>query len=365
MAQQNIPGWMFLPFEGALTNNVPVFVGTTYVLDSTGDKVGVVFYAPKAGDISKISFPTRTVTTGADVDVRIETVDMTTGNPSGTLWATNTNVTQTILSSDDNTTFTVTLTANATVARGDVVAVVISMSGAGNMQIATASNLLFSLGVPYALFHNGTSWSKQDQPLPFFGVEYSDGSYAPIPHLCPISAITNYNPSSSTNPNHYALRFRLPFPATVWGAWIAADLDKDSSLLLVADNWDGTTGAALDQVSFDPDVRRVAAITRFYVPFDSGAVTLAANTTYRLVFRPDSTAASAIYTISVGDANRWGQFSAGTAFYLSTANNPNDSTDWTDTTTERPLWGLLLGGADDATGSSGIKANRGMTGGMY
>lgn len=357
MALVDFPGFLPLPSEGFGGFGAPSFTGTLWVLDAASEKVGIVFSPFKAGDISKISIRFGTVTTGATLDVRIETVSLTTGAPTGTLWATNTNGALVVADGDDNATLTLTLTANATVARGDYVAVVVSNPAAsfGNLQIVYPNQTAVAAGfgaLPYPLFHNGTSWAKQDFSLiPCIGVEYSDGSYGPIFGPQPWSAVTTYSPGSGSNPNHYATRFQLPFPARVTGAWINADLAGTTKILLVGDNWNGTDGDAIALTgTLDPDVRVANAGRPGYYPFlATGDVS--ANTTYRLVIKPTSASVISIYSVTVGDADRWGQTSAGTQFYISKANNPNDSTDWTDTTTERLLCGLVLAGFDAGGGT--------------
>ena len=75
--------------------------GASNLMDANGEKVANVFVATKTGNISKIYVRFGTVTTPQDVDIRVESVDLTTGSPSGNLLAANTN--GTILSASVST----------------------------------------------------------------------------------------------------------------------------------------------------------------------------------------------------------------------------------------------------------------------
>ena len=83
--------------------------------NSANDAMGTILNPPQTGNVTDIAFALGTVTTGATLDARIETVGSATGDPSGTLLGTNTNGSLTIAGSDANTIKTVTLTASASV----------------------------------------------------------------------------------------------------------------------------------------------------------------------------------------------------------------------------------------------------------
>src|SRR3990172_8330277 len=145
------------------------------LLDAADEKAAFIFRAPKAGDITEVVFLTGTVTTGAIVDVRIETVSLTNGDPTGTLWGTTTNGAVVIANTDDNVFKTATLTLAATVAKGDLLSVVIvnPTVSPGNLNVVTS--LDHSAGFPYRDLFT-TVWTKGIRPL-IVGIEYSDGSY--------------------------------------------------------------------------------------------------------------------------------------------------------------------------------------------
>lgn len=336
-----------VPYFANVANGPPSF-SNSFVIDAADEKAGAVLRAPKTGNISHLLFRTGTHTTGATLDIRLETVDATTGFPSGTLFGTNTNGSQTTAAA--NTIYRVALTASASVTRGDIMAMVVANPGTsfGNMAISSVSAAYPNSGLPYCLLYT-TSWAASVATY-CFGFEYDDGSYAFIPGIFPTTALNMATYNSGTNPNHRGLRFQFAVPVQVYGFWGLIDLDGDADVILAADNWDGTNGNALALVSLDKDIRGSTAGRDFWVPFSSD-VTLSANTTYRLIVKPTSVTNLSIFTQTVGDAARWNQTDGGTQFYYSTANNPNSSGSWTDTTTERPFMGLLLNGFQDGAGS--------------
>src|SRR3990167_3397480 len=133
MALQSITHGLPFPPYPMNASAAPTLTTTTYVIDAAAEKVAIVVAASTAKDIHKVHVRTGTVTTGDTVDVRIETVDSaTTGDPTGTLWQTNTNGALVIADGDDSVWKSVTLTADATsLVIGDVYAVVIVNGGAG------------------------------------------------------------------------------------------------------------------------------------------------------------------------------------------------------------------------------------------
>ena len=66
-------------------------IATRTTMDASGDYDAIVLAAREAMTISHVGFRTGAVAGSPTADVRIETV-AATGLPSGTLWATNTNI---------------------------------------------------------------------------------------------------------------------------------------------------------------------------------------------------------------------------------------------------------------------------------
>jgi hypothetical protein len=328
-----------LPSAG---NGAPSF--NSYLIDAANEKLAFILYAPKSGSIRKVGFRTATVTTGIAIDVRIETVDATTGDPTGTLWGTNTNVSHTIADADDNV-FLVTaaLTADAVVTKGDLIAVVLAGPGAGSFAInfAELTDDSVSSGpvFPYTDHFTGT-WAKATTGGgQIFALEYSDGTYAPIPNVWPIGQVQTDTFNSGSATDERALKFKFPFPVRVTGFWAWLDLDGDCDVVLY--DSDGTT--ALLTKSLDKDIR-VGTVGRTMTGFFSGTVNIAANTFYRLAIKPTSGTSLSSYRLQTNTAALMDAMSGGANFHGSSR---VDAGAWTDATTDRPLFGLYVDCCDD------------------
>lgn len=329
----------------------PLFIGsaapafTSVLLDASGEKSAHIVQAPKTGSIHKVHWRTGTVTTPTDTDVRLETVELTTqGNPSGTLFGTNTNATQASASITSNTWITTTLTADASVTRGDVLAVVIAPSGSPNYNVSHAT--LANVGFPYRRQFT-TSWiGGASSSGATCALEYSDGSFAYCPGVFPWSAINAHTIGSGSTPDEIALRFSFAAPLRVSGAWIAAEADGDWSLVLY--DSDGTS--ALQTATRDKEVRSTNGFALHHHVIFPASQQLLASTTYRLSFKPTSATTGVIYSFDVAAAAILDQMEGGQNLHYSAR---TDAGAWSETTTRRPMIGLIIDGIDDGAGAGG------------
>lgn len=331
--------------NGVIAYPRPVSISTvTTSMTASGDKAAFVFQIAKTGTVTKIGFLTGTVTTGDTVDVRLETVNTTTGAPTGTLWATNTNGSQAIDAADDNTWFTVTLTAGASVTKGDIVAVVIVNGGTpGNMEIVHGGGGLFDEAFPYITDFAAAVWTS-DNESPNCALEYSDGSYAYSPGVYPFSAINisvAYN--NTSDPDHRGLKFQLPVPVRVVGGWFESDLEAAANLKLY--DSDGTS--VLESISV-PSGPRSTTGHGVHIVFFTSAHSLSKDTYYRLVLEPSTTTSIDLDEISVPTAAVLDGWDGGQNFHYTQKKDAG----WTDTTTKRPMMGLLIDALDDGTSGS-------------
>ncbi|MFQ5804771.1 MAG: hypothetical protein ACE5JQ_17920, partial [Candidatus Methylomirabilales bacterium] len=339
MAEQTFPGGLWIPHPPIMQSAAPNL--QNMLIDASTEKAAGVFRAPKTGTISKVGFLTGTVTTGATVDVRLETVDLANGDPSGTLLGTNSNGSQVIADTDDNTWFTTTLTTGVAVTKGDLLAVVIANAGSGNMNIR---NVRYDFTGGYSDLFTA-AWVK-DNDSPGFGLEYSDGSYAYSPHVWPVSGLTsNLNFNSSSTPDERGLIFQLPFPFRVTGCWLTVDLDNAADVVL----YDSDGSTALETLSLDPDVRMDTAQRIFLLTF-AGTQSLSANTNYRLVLKPTTTSNIRVSFFSVDAAAVMDALEGGQNFQYT---ERTDAGAWTETATDRPFVGLICDGFDDGVGGGG------------
>jgi hypothetical protein len=359
-----------VPFQGTVPFPpiIPVdFLQITDILkiDAANEKIAFCFQAPKTGDVAKVGFRTGTVLTGATIDVRLETMDSTNGDPTGTLISANSNAAQVIQDTDDNTWFTPALTANASVTQGVEYNAVFVNPGTsfGDINIATIADGPWlqgsgGQGFPYSNLNTG-SWTKQIRGI-LLALEYSDGSYEEVVGL-PVSAIGNNIYNSSSNPNNRGLKFKTSFPFRAAGFWITGlDVDGDCDVKVVEGGSSFTT-----LYTIDTDIRQTNGI-RFHVHKFYEFKTFAADTYYRLVLVPKGGGNIRLYHVDVDTVAIMDAMTGGQDFHYTEANNPTVEGDWTDTTTRRPTFGLLIDQFDDGAGGvgGGVKNHPGMNGGM-
>lgn len=336
-------GTMYYPPIGWYT--LPA-LGNAILLDAAAEKCAFVLRAPQAGNIRKIHFVTGTVTTGATVDVRIETVSATNGDPTGTLWAANTNVAHTINNTDDNAWLTTAaLTADATVAVGDLFAVVIvNDSGSpGNLNIMTTNSWSFS-ALPYT-DHYTASWSKSSGAGgPIVVLEYSDGTTPRIPGVDPFYAVTNATSSSATL--YRGMEITMPFTCRAIGFWTFAKPAASSSYTFKLFDADGTTALATNVLDSDQ-------YANFYyvlrIPF-AAAVTLKAGSKYWLAGTSDGANNLRLEYVDYATSAILANCAPCGVASWSQATSPTGTGDWTNTATRQPAMGLIIDQIDVSSG---------------
>lgn len=348
MALQTIKGGIFLPSPPPdVDGTAPSLV--SMLLDAAGEKAAFIVLAPKTGTISKVIFRTGTVTTSGDADVRLETVSAANGDPTGTLFGTDTNVTVTLNASA--TFFTATLTAGAAVTKGDLFAVVIANT-TGNYNIVRSNN--DELDFPYTDLFT-TVWTKDDKQ-PVVAFEYSDASYEPIHGVLGVFSPVTTTFNSSSSPDERGTFFQLPFPVRVTGAWVWLDLDFDATIKL----YDSDGSTVLLSRTLDPQEAFGAAPGLHFFSFSSTAV-LNANTNYRITVVPTTTSSIAVYHFDVPTVASLDAMQLGQNWHLTTR---TDAGAWTQTTTARPYMGIIADQFDAGGAAGGLITHPGMAGGM-
>lgn len=353
MALQTVKGWLELPSRP--TGAAAFGLNDDTLLDADLEGIGAIVRVPKAGDIRKIRFSQKGMTTAGDLDIRIETVGATDGLPTGTLWGTDTRQTQAMVTGDANTEKVVTLIANATVARGDLIAIVVQRP-TGSTYVGRPLRSVDGyrnaggqdpLAFPYALSKTGASWSKT-VITPYLTPEYSDGTYE-VFDTAPVIASTAESWQNGTNPNHRGLRFKVPFKGRLHGC-ILKDTGNNTDVTVKL----YSPTALLTSVTIDKD--QMGGTTRWYYLWFTTAQTIEANTYYRLVLFP-TTAGLNTTTLEfrVTAAVVLDAFPGGQDFHWTQANNPADPVvegDWTQTLTKRPAFTLLFDQLSDDAGAA-------------
>ncbi len=353
-------------FATPLTWPVPTLINqganspasSTTTLDAVGEYLALIFRAPRTGDISHLEYYVNAVagaSGSAVMDCRVETVSAATGLPSGTLWATNTNGSQTLAFNDDAKWFSTALTANASVTIGDVVALVVKVSSfttVTNVQLSSYSRSAVTSA--YGVADTGTGAAKLGVNIvPQFTVKYSDSpNYVPIYGVFPYKTITTSAITNATGTRRIAAKFQIPAPVRAEGCWAHMIPAASNAFDIVLYAADGTT--VLSNISIDTDqlsANNTSAAVNFFT-FDT-FVDLAANTNYYLSFEPTTGTAITMYDFTAEDNDRLEALCGGKNFMLATHNG----TSWTDSNTRTPAIGLIFDKIDDGAGGGGSSAN--------
>lgn len=275
-----IEPYIFLPSMGGLS--VGAYTATT-TITVTGDKLGCVFQAPATGSLTDVYFELSTVTTGTTADVRLETV--TTGDPSGSLQAANTNVAVVLTAgTDSNVIKTGTLTAAATVTKGDLLAlVVVNGASAGNFALR-ADICAPTLGFPYRVRFAAAAWVEATNGIGG-GVKIGGTLYGfgPFSHAKTgtATATTNFNSGSATDEQGNQFVADFPYQITgFYGNFTAAGAANTWDAVL----YEGTTAILTKTVT--PDARQASGTWQQH--FFATSYILVPGLTYRIVMKPTS-----------------------------------------------------------------------------
>ena len=331
---------ILLPFSVVSNQNVGF---TGILIDSANESVAQVFLIRSSGTISKVGFRTVAVTTGAVLDVRLETV--AGGNPSGTLVQSSANGLLTVTDTDDNTYFTVTLGSGVVVTAGTVMALRIQMNAtsAGTLQLAKL-DAAYDSNFSYSDNFQANAWTRNVTVM-VAALEYTGGSYVLTDGIYPVQNYSTVAMTTASAVDERGVAFSVPYPCTLVG--FAAHLDSDitSSGLL----YDADTTTVLQRVlNIGSNNRSVVSPTWARYTF-AAATTLLAASTYRLTFVPDpggNVVVSQIIGSSTAVMNAFPHYPA----WIETSRA--NSGGWTEDARSYPLISLLLSQFDDGTGAS-------------
>lgn len=279
-----------IPFHPKGLSSAPNITGN--IFNAIGESYGAIFPAPIDGDITKIGFNIGNIGANLDLDVRIETVDPTTGFPSGTLWGTNTNIVRTLVNGVDDAAgaagnwIEVTLTSAATVSRssGDYFAVVLVYNSASTSSLPINYYAdSFAVGSPGLYFKNPTpSWVYSASGAPLISVYFDGVGYYPFREVFPYEQLNAINFNTTSSPIMRGNTFTPYTNMKTDGPWIAIDNDTDFEIVLFDSN--GTTeignvsGSVNLPVSNGPNLLNLI--------WEQGTITLTSGQTYYLMVKP-------------------------------------------------------------------------------
>lgn len=339
------------------------------VLDALGEYAALIFNITQAGTIDRVHFNLSALTADGDgLRIRLETVDLATGLPSGTLVAGSSEVTVATAAAGWNRS---PAGLGAVVAAGDLVALKFASPATGTtfqgtMRLARypalqPDNLSVYLvqAVPTAAKYTGADI------VGCAALEYNDGSTPMQRGLAPFSSISNINFGTGNTYDAIGNVFRLPFRCSAAGVWGFVSFPADTADFVVEIR-DASHNVIASHTRDANTLRAVGGYASFYFLFAS-PVTLEANTTYRVVVRATTTSALTMAYSIVDTTN------GGTRLYEAAG---FDATDWLmtrrassggawDQVTDRSAAvGIVISGFEDGAAAGGLLTHPGMAGGM-
>lgn len=341
MALTDLKGYMIWPQSYPLGNNQPTLVSHINNMPS-GDKDATVFRIPKSGSVASVTTSLRFTSSTPSLTATLETVDASTGLPTGTLIHADATATLSNLTST-GTRITFTFSSAVAVTRGQEVAVVFTSNNTPSGQFALFACSRPSWDYPYGAASVSSVWTKYTSPLAF-GVVYDDGTYGVIPDVWPGVSQSGSTFNSASSPNERGVKFQLPFGARCIGVVVGDATAADETVSFYAS--DGTT--VLASYTFDKDVRSASAATR-HLTWPS-PITLSANTYYRFARTPTTATSISDLSMSFGSVEAMDAMPLGRNWSYTTRTG---SGAWTDDQTKRFFWGLILDQIDVGGGLIG------------
>lgn len=336
---------------------------TVRTLDASGEKQAWIFQSPVTGTLSEIDYYINAVTSSGDLDVRVETVSATDGNPTGTLVGTNTNLSATISTTGAKT---AVLTAGASLTRGTYYAIVFART-TGNYDLKivdfTTSSEFRVTTLSYGRYHDGTSWAAQNaansrQYVPCVALKWNDGNYYWIPGSYPIQSLTNVDFGNTSSDRERGIRIIPRVPMRVAGWFGNVSLIGVNADVVLADSG----GTAIGTYSGDKDYGSSYGAGTNYNHMRQGffaeTPSLTAGSTYYLTLKPTTSTTTRVtdaLLMDTSDVTQWNMLSGGTDIALVTRNSGGT---YSVDTTKRPMnFGLIIDQfGDDAGTGSGVVA---------
>lgn len=332
-------------------NGTAISLSTEITLDASGEYRAYIAAAKEAMTISHVGFFVGVVAGSPTLDVRIETVNTADAFPSGTLWATDTNlVTGTLSSSTWNL---VELTAPATIAAGQVFAVVIRYTS-GTSAILQRLNGFDTpgagLGLPYKVTNTGTPTAAQfgTGGTHLIALGSSATAFYSLPCMVPYSTHANTAFNNSAG-GRRGVRFQSPFKCRVAGIMYGGYATNVGDLDIAMYN-DAGTELSNSQTAYDSSqLGGNNGPTRMHY-FDN-PVAVDPGTWYRAALIPSSATNIQLSDLTVPSADYMTAMPGGANYHLTTYTTAGG---WIDTATASvPTLSLLIDQLDDGAGAAG------------
>jgi len=287
----SFPGLGFwLPAKG---DEAYQFIGTTFRIDAAGEKVQIVFRAPKTGNITGFGLTIITLGNAPDNGLKcsLQSIDAS-GVPSGSILASgNAHVTTAGGTPSATGWFEVTLGAAVAVTRGtDILGAVVEFGGAGWVSPDSVSfggtNRCGDTGCPYSI--SGTT-TRQTSEFPSFILKYDDGTYSMVQdEVWPAILHADTDIDTGTAANEMGLRFLVPMPLRLRAVcchmnFAAAGADFELYI------YDAAGATVSGPIAIDGDHASTITSSRYYNFVLPAQVVLKPNQEYIFGIKPTTT----------------------------------------------------------------------------
>lgn len=311
---------------------------------SAGDYVARIF-RPQPGltSIREAAFFVPSGSGAFTGEVRLETMDIATGLPSGTLAATSANVS--FIGTLPPTVVSVTFAQPASVSPNTYYALKIACSGnsfsLGRVANAAAENDMF----PYNVSRVAGVTARSVLKFTMGCGNPTDVAYLGGTRV--ISSLIAQTFNNGSSPNQYGAFFYHPAKIGVAGVELGP-FENVGNIDVLLLNDAGTT-LATTSVDFD-GIYDFTNLTPIRIPFQS-VVTLNALTTCRLFMKPLDGNNTAMFFWGISNAYWRNGFGEGEGAFYRTSRLDNGGP--TDVTTQVPFINLIISHIDDGTGGEG------------
>ena len=249
---------------------------TEQTLNAAGEAYAIAFYGGSFinGNLAKIKFYAGVVSTSGDIDITIETLNSSSGEPTGTLLATGAEQSGYTLSSTGWN--EVTLDTPVAITPDTKFAVVITNSSgsSADWEVYGSGSQQGAFGLEY----DGATWSAGTR-APLCQLELDTGQIIPTFVWCKaISTSSAYD--SADTPDERGGLYQFPFAIRMVGIKAYIDLDGPCDVILY-----DTNDNALETISLNTNDTLSTEHQYFQIMF-SESRSFAANEKFRVSFKP-------------------------------------------------------------------------------
>jgi hypothetical protein len=323
-------------------------LGTATTLTTAGHYMAYVFVAREDMVVSHVGFRAGSVAGSPTADVRVETVDPTTGLPTGTLWATNTNLVSGTLSA--NTNLLSALTASATITKGQVFCIKIAYASGTSIGIANINQTSApqNESLPYVVTNIGTPTKGIfSNNIANIAIGSSSTTFYQVAAAIPAISVNSVVFNNSTAGTKRGIKFTIPMNCRIVGMrWYSSNGNGDYNIAIYDSSGVEISSSSTAYVGLNNAVS-LSGVTYGY--FDN-TVTATAGTTYYAAVEPSSATNVVLYNFVLPSTSYRGATVAGTAANYSTYTTGGG---WVDATDTLPFMDIIIDQVDNGAGTGG------------